>query len=123
MNRRIIGGETGPKRYRKWYARWQCRQWAREHGGEPPREVQLVKLSYRTPKPEQVRKSGAYVAEQRLAEHGREEVSYTARCKRETMGQLPNFIRERDALPLLEEGVYRPWHKHKRKKWDARKER
>ena len=39
------------------------------------------------------------------------------------MGQLPNFIRERDGLPLLPEDEYRPWHKDKQRKWEAHLER
>jgi hypothetical protein len=120
MNRRIIGGESGPSYYRKWYARWECRKWAREHGGEAPFEVKLVKIWYAIPSPEQTREQGHYVAEELLERTGHEEVVHTARCSRETMGQLPNFIRERDGLPLLDEGEYRPWHKHKRRKWEER---
>jgi hypothetical protein len=122
MNRRIIGGETGPEWYRKWYGRYQCRAWAREHGGEPPRQVKLVKVWYGIPTPEQARKDGYYIAEERLAQLGKEEVVHTVTCKVEPMGQLPNYIRERDGLPLLEDGVYKPWHKYKRKKWDEREQ-
>jgi hypothetical protein len=124
MNRRIIGGESGPTGwYQKWYARWQCRQWAREHGGEMPEKVELVKVWYAIPSPEQVRKNGYYVAEELLARSGHEKVAYTAECRKEVQGQLPNFIRERDGLPLLENGEYRPWHKHKRAAWEKRRQR
>lgn len=120
MNRRIIGGGAGPKKYRQWYGRWECRRWARAHGGEPPTEVRLVQMTYSIPTPEQTKRDGYYIAEQRLEQAGHEKVMYTARCARETMGQLPDFIRERDGLPLLEDGEYRPWHKNKRKRWDTR---
>jgi len=122
MNRRIIGGEAGPKTYRKWYARWQCRQWALEHGGEAPFKVELVKVSYRIPTPEQLREQGYYIMAERLAAHGHESVSYTARCDREVMGQLPNFIRARHDLPLIDEDEYRAWHKHRPRKWAERHE-
>jgi hypothetical protein len=122
MNRRIIGGEDGPEWYRKWYARYECRAWARTHGGEMPREVRLIKIWYDIPAPERTRQDGHYIAEERLEQFGREAVVHTARCAQEIMGQLPNYIRERDGLPLLDEGVYRPWHKGKRRKWASRDE-
>ncbi|NVB36259.1 hypothetical protein G6O69_00345 [Pseudenhygromyxa sp. WMMC2535] len=115
MNRRMAGkGEW----YRKWYARYECREWAREHGGEMPEKVHLIKVWYRIPKPETVKKTGYYIAEERLEQTKHQKVLYEASCAREVMGQLPNFIRERDGLPLLDDGVYRPWHKHKRRKWE-----
>ncbi len=119
VNRRIIGGESGPNSwYRKWYARYHCRQWAREHGGEAPRRVDLVKIWYRIPSPEQTRKRGYYVPEELLERAGHERISYTENCGRAVMGQLPNEIRARDGLPQLDEGEYRPWLKRKRAKWD-----
>ncbi len=124
MNRRIIGGESGNTGwYQKWYARWECRQWAREHGGQMPEKVELVKVWYSIPSPEQTAKNGYYVAEELLARTGHEKVAYTAECRKEVQGQLPNFIRERDGLPLLEEGDYKPWHKNKKQAWDKRKQR
>ncbi|MCA9708004.1 MAG: hypothetical protein KDK70_19280 [Myxococcales bacterium] len=122
MNRRIIGGESGPTEwYRKWYARYECRQWAREHDGQMPKKIELVKVWYSIPSPEQTRQSGYYVAEDLLERSGHEKVSYTAHCAREVQGQLPNFIRERDGLPLLEEGEYKAWHKNKHAAWEKRK--
>jgi hypothetical protein len=122
MNRRIIGGESGPNSwYRKWYARYECRQWAREHDGEAPEKVELVKLWYSIPTPEQTRDKGYYVAEDRLERNGFERVAHSEICRQTVMGQLPNFIRERDGLPVLEPGEYRPWIKHKRSKWQKRR--
>ena len=86
-------------------------------------KVELVKLWYKIPTPEQTRDNGYYVAEELLERAGHEKVSYTARCEREVMGQLPNFIRARDGLPLLPEGVYKPWNKNKKLGWDTRHER
>ncbi len=122
MNRRIIGGESGPTSwYRKWYARWECRRWAREHGGVAPRKVELIKVWYRIPSPEQTARRGYYVAEELLERGGHHKTSYTARCEREVMGQLPDFIRARDGLEPLPEGAYRAWHKGKRAKWERHK--
>jgi hypothetical protein len=122
MNRRIIGGESGPTAwYQKWYARYVCRNWAREHGGEAPQKVELIKISYRIPSPEQTRAHGYYVPEELLARTGHEKVSYQERCDRGVMSQLPNFIRKRDGLPVLERDGYRPWIKHKKQAWDRAK--
>ncbi len=124
MNRRIIGGESGPTAwYQKWYARYHCRQWAREHGGAMPKRVQLVKIWYKIPSPEQTRRRGYYVAEELLERAGHEKVSYVASCRTSVMGQLPNFIRARDGLPELPDGHYKPWIKHKRRKWDKSQEK
>ncbi len=125
MNRRIIGGEAGPTGwYRKWHARWHCRQWALEHDGETPQLVELVKVWYQVPPPEQVRDLGYYVPEDLLARTGHQRVSYTEHCKTAIMGQLPNQIRERHGLdPLPEDLEYKPWLKHKKRSWDRQLER
>jgi hypothetical protein len=124
MNRRIIGGESGPTDwYRKWYARYECRRWAREHGGEAPVKVELVKVSYSIPTPEQTRKRGYYLPEELLERTGQERVAYTERCATAVMGQLPDFVRERDGLPPLEPGSYKVWHKNKKEKWERRRAR
>ena len=124
INRRVIGGESGPSGwYRKWFARYHCRQWAREHEGVAPRRVDLIKIWYRIPTPEQVVKNGFYRADELRERSGHERISHTENCRRAVMGQLPNVIRERDGLPLLEEGVYKPWIKRKKAKWDKKKER
>jgi hypothetical protein len=121
MNRRIIGGESGGGDwYRKWFARWQCRQWSRDHGGVGPTKVELIKITYRIPTPEQVAKNGYYIAEELLARTGREEVAYTEHCERAVLGQLPNEIRARDGLPLLDEGQIKPWEKKRHAAWERR---
>ena len=123
MNRRIIGGESGNTQwYRKWYARYHCRQWQLEHGGEIPKKVELVKVWYSIPPPEETAKKGYYVPEDLLERTGHEKVEHTERCKRTVMGQLPDEIRERHGLPPLPEDVsYRRWLKHKKKAWDRRR--
>ncbi|MFO0635249.1 MAG: hypothetical protein U0168_20570 [Nannocystaceae bacterium] len=122
MNRRIIGGESGPTEwYRKWYARYHCRQWALEHEGVPPVKVELVRMTYKIPSPEQVRKNGWYSPEDLLAREGTETIEYTERCAGAVMGQLPNSVRERHGLaPLPENTPYKPWIKHKRKAWEKK---
>ena len=123
MNRRIIGGESGPTQwYRKWYARYICRQWALDHEGIEPDKVELVKMWYRIPSPEETYKKGWYDPEDLLERAGNEKVEHTEHCKRTVMGQLAPWIRERHGLPDLREGwKYRPWIKHKKKKWERRR--
>lgn len=125
MNRRIIGGESGNTQwYRKWHARYHCRQWALTHGGETPEKVELVKVWYRIPPPEEVAQKGWYKPEELLERSGHEKVEHTEYCERSIMGQLPNEIRERHGLPPLPEDLeYRPWIKHKKRQWEKRMER
>jgi hypothetical protein len=127
MNRRIIGGESGNSQwYRKWYARYVCRQWALEHEGQGPKKVELVKMWYRMPSPENTWRFGWYVPEDRLTRDGAEKLEYTEHCKRTVMGQLPNVVRERHGLPPLDEDAgwkYKPWLKHKKRKWERKLEK
>ncbi len=128
MNRRIIGGESGDTSwYRKWHARWYCRQWALDPTlveglsglGVPPKKVELVKVWYKIPSPEDVRRRGFYVPEDLLARTGEEKIEYTEQCKGAIMGQLPNWIRERHGLPPLPDNEkYKPWIKHKKRAWE-----
>lgn len=119
INRRIIGGESGGGEwYRKWYARWQCRQWALDHDGRVPRSVELVKLWYRIPTPEQMHARGWYRPEDRLRTHGQEEVVYTERCATAVLGQPSPEIAARHGVTSSVE--HRPWNTPRRAKWDAR---
>jgi hypothetical protein len=119
MNRRIIGGESGPTDwYRKWFARYHCREWALEHDGEAPRKVELVKVSYAIPSPDQVFRHGWYSPEQLLEKSGTEKVEYTEHCAKAVMGQLSNTIRDRHELPQLpDDQQYKPWVKKKYEAW------
>ncbi|HWB77150.1 MAG TPA: hypothetical protein VG755_19420 [Nannocystaceae bacterium] len=120
MNRRIIGGESGDTSwYRKWHARYYCRQWALEHDGVPPKKVDLIKVWYKIPSPEEVAKKGYYDPEELLERTREEKIEYTEHCKNAVMGQLPNFVRERHGLdPLPDNEKYKPWIKHKKKAWE-----
>ncbi|HWB77042.1 MAG TPA: hypothetical protein VG755_18870 [Nannocystaceae bacterium] len=119
MNRRIIGGESGPTDwYRKWFARHHCREWALTHDGVAPRKVELVKVSYQIPSPDQVFAHGWYSPEQLLERTGTEKVEYTEQCAKAVMGQLSDELRARHGLPPLPEGQrYKPWVKKKVDAW------
>jgi hypothetical protein len=119
----VIGGESGKGDwYQKWYARWVCREWARTHRGVMPQKVELFKLTYKMPAPETVVKEGWYWPEVLLHDTGKEEREYTEKCATAVQGQLPNFIRERHGIPPIDDKVYKPWIKSKKKTWDRRLE-
>ncbi len=121
MNRRMVGKG---KMYRKWYSRFICREWQREHNGEIPEKVELVKYTYRIPTPEEVATKGWYKPLEQQQHNKREVTIHTETCKTTVMGQMPNEHRARYGLPPLPEGVeYKRWIKHKRKKWEREKER
>jgi hypothetical protein len=123
MNRRVIGGESGKGDwYQKWYARYICREWARTHRGVMPQKVELFKLSYKMPAPETVVQQGWYWPEELLVATGKEEREYSEKCSTAIHGQLPNFIRERHGIPLLDDKTFKPWVKSKKKTWDRRLE-
>lgn len=87
MNRRIAGGEGGHGAwYQKWHARYVCRAWALEHG-EVPDKVELVKVTYPIPKPEYVRKHGAYDPAEQYRSKGRQKSIHTTHCKTAPLGQ------------------------------------
>ncbi len=121
MNRRIIGGESGKGDwYQKWYARWLCREWALAHRGQAPKKVELYKISYRMPTPEQVAKLGWYQPEELMLLRGRSSRRHVETCKSGVNAQLPNFIRERYGLPLVDEKTVKLWHKKRFEKWEKR---
>ncbi|MEZ4384015.1 MAG: HTTM domain-containing protein [Nannocystaceae bacterium] len=122
MNRRVSGGESGKGDwYQKWLARYHCREWARTHGGQEPEKVELVKVWYRIPSPEQVRDHGWYIAEHLLEEKGHERKIHTITCAKDPEAQLPDHIRARYGLPPLAEGAEKPWFKHRKRTWDKRR--
>jgi hypothetical protein len=119
MNRRIIGGESGGGDwYRKWYARWQCRDWALQHGGVVPKKVELVKMSYRIPTPEQVKKHGWYRPEDRLRDHGKETTEHTEHCAKAPLGQPVPEVAARHGVESTV--AFKPWITLRRAAWDAR---
>ena len=119
MNRRMSGGESGKGDwYQKWYGRYHCREWAREHGGTAPRKVELRKVTYRIPGPDEVARRGFYVSQQLLARAGSERHLHTTDCAREPEAQLSPTSRARAGLPPLPDGAYKPWIKNRLEKWN-----
>ncbi len=120
INRRIVGAEGGKGAwYQKWHGRYICRQWALEHGGAAPKQVDLVKVSYAIPSPEDVAKNGPYVPEERMQKTHTIRHVHTTRCD-DVNAQLPNHIRARHGLPLLPEDAFKPWVKQRKAAWDKR---
>lgn len=100
ITRRVTGEAP---HYKKWVARYHCRQWALEHGGELPRSVEIIKQWYVVPPPEKLRAHGPYEPAAYLAAHGRQKRVYRAICATEPDGQPTNEIRRRHGLPAVPE--------------------
>ncbi len=119
MNRRMSGGEAGKGDwYQKWYGRYQCREWALQHEGVAPQKVELYKVSYRIPSPEEVARGGYYLPELQLTKFGKETRLHTTNCASEPEAQLSDEVRARHGLPPLPAGAYKPWDKDRLRKWE-----
>ncbi len=118
INRRIVD----QKGYRRHYAAWVCRQWEKDHEGEPADEIQFVKMWTRIPTPQAVykRARGNIFAmgyePMDLHLHQREEE--TIRCKTTRHAQLPDYLRERYGLPPGPERHFKSLHM--RTWWDQK---
>ncbi len=123
MNRRMSGGESGKGDwYQTWYGRYHCREWALRHGGVAPQQVELKKVTYRIPGPEEVARGGYYIPELQLAQHSTERRLHVTRCASEPEAQLSDEVRARHGLPALPDGAYKPWKKDRRSKWERREQ-
>jgi uncharacterized membrane protein YphA (DoxX/SURF4 family) len=119
MNRRIAGSEGGAGEwYQKWHARWVCRQWELEHG-ELPRRVELYKITYPIPSPEEVFLN-PYDAKTQYNAKGSHKLLHTTECAASIFGQLPNEIRRRHGLPEVDEKTIRTWNKHRCSAWEKK---
>ena len=120
ITRRIMGDG---KWYQKWFARYHCREWAKTHGGETPKKVELIKRWYPIPRPERTFGKGGYLPSKMLEKRGKRKKLYTVNCERERDAQLPNHIRERYGLPLLtEDRIHRVIPKRE-SKWKRKQEK
>jgi len=100
INRRLIEQD----RYQRHYAAWVCREWAREHGGEPPVRVQFVKMWTKVPHPAKVIPHGGFDPMQlKLTKEHMPSVE----CATTVHAQLPDEIRARHGLPPLPPGAFR----------------
>lgn len=102
VNRNI----DGKKNLQKIYGAWVCREWERQHGGEPARSVRFVKWWTDVPEPRVVIDNGGW--DQWSAPY-KEFVQETITCAKIEHGSLPNALRERFGLPLIDEAKqFRP---------------
>jgi len=121
INRRIVGAEGGKgKWYQKWHGRYICRDWALHHDGVPPKQVDLIKVSYQIPTPEEVAEKGPYVPEERMQRTHTVRHVHTTPCD-DVNAQLPNHVRARHGLPPLPEDTpFKPWIKSRRDAFEKR---
>jgi len=100
INRRLIEQD----RYQRHYAAYVCREWALEHGGQPPVRVQFVKMWTKVPHPAKVIPHGGFDPMQlKLTKEHMPSIE----CASTVHAQLPDDIRARHGLPPLEPGVFR----------------
>lgn len=95
INRRI----DGKKNYQRMYGAWVCREWERTHGGEPAKRVSFVQITTQVPHSADVIKNGGWDQWQAPRKQVEQE---TIVCRTTTHAQLPNELRERYGLPVLE---------------------
>ncbi|GEM_PF-1511105 len=91
MHRRMVGKS---KWYLKYWAQYHCRDWAFEHDGQMPSEVQVLKLKTPIPKPDKL--DGP--SDPRKRKLRRTEVE-THACK---PADVAHFMKERRGWPLTE---------------------
>jgi hypothetical protein len=112
VNRNI----DGKKHLQRIYGAWVCREWERIHGGEQAKSVTFIKRWTVVPRAEEVIKKGGWNQWEAPYKQVEQE---TITCKTVVHGTLPNELRERYGLPLIDEEkdlrpvVQRTW-------WDQR---
>ncbi|HGG58185.1 MAG TPA: hypothetical protein ENK31_10350 [Nannocystis exedens] len=111
INRRL------PERrsYLRPYAAWVCREWERQHGGQPAKRVHMVKIWSRIPPPKVVyrapaklRTSWTTLGYDPLRLHLHREPLEVFECALLREGQLSPLLRARFGLPEAPAGHYRP---------------
>jgi hypothetical protein len=104
INRRI----DGKKHFQRIYGAWVCREWERQHGGEPAKSVSFVRRVTRVPLSRDVIENGGWDQWQAPFEQTEQE---TINCKTVMNGQLPNELRIRYGFeprsPEQEERTFR----------------
>jgi uncharacterized membrane protein YphA (DoxX/SURF4 family) len=121
INRRVVGAEGGNGIwYQKWHARWVCREWEADHD-ELPEKVELIKVTYRVPSPDEVFRDGAYDPGEQYRKTNRQKVVHTTYCNTAPYGRLSPAQREHRGLaPLEDPKKYRSWHKNRCHAWEKR---
>jgi hypothetical protein len=94
----------GKKQYQKLYGAWVCREWERQHGGESPKSVTFIKRWTPVPKPGAIIEQGGWDA---WGDHYKQNEQETITCKTTPDATLPNELRERYGLPLIDESKAR----------------
>ncbi len=111
INRRI----DGKKHYQRLYGAWVCREWERQHGGEPAKSVSFIKRYTRIPPAHEVIERGGW---EPWGDHYKQKEQETITCKTTPDAQLTNELRERYGLPPVDEKtirrtVMRTWYDQK----------
>jgi hypothetical protein len=96
VNRNI----DGKKHDQRVYGAWVCREWERQHGGESARAVRFVKRWTDIPEPEQVLRAGGWRPWDAPFKVFEQE---TIPCETIPHGTLPDELRVRYGLPLLDD--------------------
>jgi hypothetical protein len=97
INRRI----DGKKHFQRMYGAWVCREWERQHEGQPAKTVSFVRRVSRVPMAKEVLANDGWDQWQARSEQTQQE---TIHCKTVLHGQLPNELRVRYGLePRSEE--------------------
>lgn len=119
INRRIAGSEGGSGSwYQRWHARWVCRQWELDHG-ELPHRVELYKVTYPIPSPEEVA-GNPYDPKTQYNRFGAYNKIHTTTCESSTSGRMNNEVRVRHGLPKIPEEDIRTWNKRRCRKWETK---
>jgi hypothetical protein len=108
INRRVAGGEGGGGvKWQRWHARWWCKQWIVAHGGEVPRQVELIEVSYPIPTPQWLRDNGPYDPATRLREKGAQKSLLTIACATEPEARPSAQVMTRHGLQPLADDIDR----------------
>jgi hypothetical protein len=96
INRRI----DGKKHFQRMYGAWVCREWERQHDGQPAKNVRFVRRVTRVPHAKEVLANGGWDQWEAPSEQTEQE---TINCKTAQHGQLPNELRVRYGLEPRDE--------------------
>jgi hypothetical protein len=122
MQRRMV---AKGKWYLRYWAHFQCREWALERGEQPVR-VDILRIVTRIPTPDMVAEKGPY--HPRKLQPKESDVQ-THKCTGE--GELPLFMKERYGLPITEADLaraereaeqYERKFQNRKDQWDKRKD-